>query len=131
MRAVRRRDIYHRYFTTTVPPKYKFFVIVGEDEEHYFGYFFINSNINAFVRRDEAKYDMQMALKPEDYPFLDHLSFVAAHELSMLRKETLIRELSEGKTQIKGRLKEEDWIALRDAVLHSPLFSAREKAFLQ
>ena len=46
MKAVRRGDIFHRFFQTTTPPKNKFFVIVGEDVNNYVGYFFINSNIN-------------------------------------------------------------------------------------
>lgn len=131
MNAVNRGDIYHRYFTTTNPPKYKFFVIVGEDDENYVGYFFINSNINRFIAKDEEMYNMQMPVKPEDYPFLSHMSFVACHELSILKKNTLIHELSTGTTQMKGKMRNEDMTMLLDAALNSPLFSEKEKEYFQ
>lgn len=38
-KAINRGDIYHRFFTTTIPPKDKFFVIIGEDEKNYVGYY--------------------------------------------------------------------------------------------
>lgn len=131
MNAVNRGDIYHRYFTTTIPPKYKFFVIVGEDDENYVGYFFINSNINRFIANNEAMYNMQMPVKPEDYTFLNHVSFVDGHELATLRKIDLIHELSTGATQMKGRMRNEDMTMLLDAALNSPLFSEKEKEYFQ
>lgn len=127
MKAVRRGDIFHRYFTTTTPPKYKFFVIVGEDEDHYVGYFFINSNVNRFVATRKELADMQMPIKPTDYSFLTHVSFVDGHELSLLRKTELIEELSNGKTQMKGRMRPEDMDLLLNAALKSTLFSEKEK----
>lgn len=131
MKAVNRGDIYHRYFTTTVPPKYKFFVIVGEDDMNYVGYFFINSNVNKFIARNDALNNMQMPIKPEDYAFLTHVSFIAGHELSLLRKSDLINELSTGTTQLKGRIKEDDMTMLLDAAMKSPLFSQKEKEYFQ
>lgn len=129
MNAVTRGDIYHRYFTTTVPPKDKFFVIIGEDENHYVGYFFINSNINRSIARKKAMYDMQMPIKPENYLFLKHLSFIAGHELSRLRKSDLIDELSTGATRFKGRMSDDDMDMLLDAARKSPLFSPIEKNY--
>lgn len=131
MKAVCRGDIFHRYFTTTRPPKYKFFVVVGEDEDNYVGYFFINSNINRFVAKQQELADMQMPIKPTDYPFLTHVSFIDGHELSLLKKAELIEELSTGKTQIKGRIRTDDMERLLNAALNSPLFSAKEKIYFK
>lgn len=131
MRAVQRGDIYHRYFTSTNPPKNKFFVIVGEDEHNYIGYFFINSNINGFVSRNNAMTQMQMPIKPSDYPFLTHVSFVAGHDLATISKNELINDLSSGNAQFKGRMQPSDMQMLLNAALASPLFSAREKRFFQ
>ncbi len=131
MKAVNRGDIFHRYFSTTIPPKTKFFVIVGEDAENYVGYFFINSNINRFIAHNEAMYNMQMPIKPEDYTFLSHVSFVSGHKLSLLRKSDLINELSTGATQLKGRMKKDDMKMLLDAALESPLFSPKEKEYFR
>lgn len=131
MRAVRRGDIYHRHFASTNPPKDKFFVIIGEDERNYLGYFFINSNINNFVLRNEAMVNMQLPIKPSDYPFLTHQSFIAGHQLATLNKDDLIRELSTGVTQYKGRMQANDMQMLLDAALASPIFSPREKNFFK
>ena len=131
MQAIRRGDIYHRHFSTTIPPKDKFFVIVGEDEAHYVGYFFVNSNINNFVARNEKMVAMQLPIKPSDYPFLTHLSFVAGHQLSVLPKSDLIRELQSGKAQYKGRMSSGDMEMLLSAALQSPLFSEKEKTYFR
>lgn len=131
MQAIKRGDIYHRFFTTTQPPKDKFFVIVGEDAEYFIGYFFINSTINAFIQRHETMWTMQFPLKPSDYPFLSHLSFVAGHQLAKLPKEELLQELYSGKAQYKGRMSEGDMGLLLNAARNSPLFSEREKEFFR
>ena len=131
MKAVNRGDIYHRYFSTTIPPKNKFFVIVGEDNDCYLGYFFINSNINSYVARNEEMCNMQLPVKPTDYPFLTHVSFIDGHALSILRKSDLIDELSDGKAQYKGRLSDDDIAMLLDAALSSPLFSRKEKEYFK
>lgn len=131
MKAVNRGDIYHRYFSTTTPPKNKFFVIVGEDIDCYVGYFFINSNINSYVARNQEMSNMQLPIKPTDYPFLDHLSFVDGHALSILKKSDLIEELSNGKAKFKGRLSEDDVTMLLNAALSSPLFSRKEKEYFK
>ena len=131
MQAIRRGDIFHRYFTTTTPPKNKFFVVVGEDDGHYVGYFFINSNINDYTWRNDMMKAMQLSIEPTNYPFLSHQSFVAGHQLSKLPKRELLGELQTGKAQYKGRLSNEDIDMLLGAALNSPLFSEKEKQYFR
>lgn len=131
MGAIKRGDIYHRYFTTTKPPKYKFFVIVGEDEDNYVGYFFVNSAINPTILRNQRMLDMQMPISPTTYPFLDHSSFIAGHQLSKICKNDLIEELYEGKAHYKGKMTKDDMSLLLDAALQSPLFSAKDKKYFE
>lgn len=126
---VRRGDIFHRFFQTTNPPKSKFFVIVGENEDNFFGFFFINSNINRFVAQSAEMSQMQFPLKSSDYPFLDHLSFIAGHELSVMPKDELFNELRNGTTQWRGKMIEADLEMLLDAASRSCLFSPKEKTF--
>lgn len=131
MQAIRRGDIFHRHFTTTIPPKDKFFVVVGEDSTHLVGYFFVNSNINNFVARNSRMMAMQLPIKPSDYPFLTHLSFVAGHQLAVLSKNELLEEISNGKAQYKGRMNDDDMRMLLSAALQSPLFSEKEKNYFR
>lgn len=83
------------------------------------------------IANNKAMYDMQMPVKPENYTFLDHVSFVDGHKLSTLRKIELINELSTGATQMKGRMRNEDMTMLLDAALNSPLFSEKEKDYFR
>lgn len=129
MRAVKRGDIYHRYFETTKPPKYKFFVVVGEDQDSFIGYFFINSNINKYIERNQEMFNMQLSISPDKYSFLNHLSFIDGHALSKLPKNKIIQELSEGKTIYKGVMLKEDIDILLKAALESPLFTQAEKKY--
>lgn len=101
MKGICRGTILHRMFETTTPPKPKFFVIIGESETHVIGYFFINSNINNYVQRRKF-YDMQMPIKRNEYSFLKYDSFIGAHELNMIDKSLLAKELASGETSIKG-----------------------------
>ena len=126
-KAINRGDIYHRFFTTTIPPKDKFFVIIGEDEKNYVGYFFINSNIPRCVVQNEEKYSMQFPIKTSDYSFLTHQSFIACYKLLKLCKTDLIEELHSGKTKFKGRILQEHMEMLLEAAIKSPVFSSKEK----
>jgi len=127
MKEICRGTILHRLFQTTIPPKPKFFIVVGESETHVVGYFFINSKINGFVQRNKALFEMQMPIKRADYPFLRYDSFVGAHELNKIDNSALSSELSTGETTIKGCMKFEDMDRLLEAARASDLFSQYEK----
>ena len=127
MKGICRGAILHRMFETTIPPKPKFFVVIGESETHIIGYFFINSNINNYIRRETDVYNLQMPCKRSEYPFLSYDSFIAAHELNVLDKSLLSEELTSGKTSIKGCLNTEDMTRLIEAAKTSDLFSPYEK----
>ena len=94
MKGICRGAILHRMFETTIPPKPKFFVVIGESETHIIGYFFINSNINNYIRREPDFYNMQMPIKRSEYPFLRYDSFIAAHEFTELDNPFLFEDLT-------------------------------------
>ena len=56
----------------------KLFVIVGVNEEHVAGFFFINSNINIHIEGKQEQMDMQYPLRKADYSFLRYDSFLSA-----------------------------------------------------
>lgn len=45
----------------------KLFVIMGEDEESCYGFFFINSTIDRIIQSRKALFDMQLPLKRLNY----------------------------------------------------------------
>lgn len=123
MRSIKRGSILHRWFHSTTPPKNKFFVVIGEDENRIIGYFFINSNVSNFISRNSRFFEMQMHIRRSDYPFLSHDSFIDAHELKYLDKAEIMAELKSGKTIHKGTLADEDMerllVSLRESTLYS------------
>lgn len=123
MKSIGRGSILHRWFLSTTPPKNKFFVVIGEDENRIIGYFFINSNVSNFISRNSRFFEMQMHIKRSDYPFLSHDSFIDAHELKYLDKAEIMAELKSGKTIHKGTLANEDMerllVSLRESTLYS------------
>lgn len=121
----------HRWFGSTTPPKNKFFVVIGEDENRIIGYFFINSNVSKFISRNSRYLEMQMHIKRSDYPFLSHDSFIDAHELKYLDKADIMAELQSGKTTHKGTLADEDMERLLASLRESALYSKhiKEKFF--
>ena len=131
MKSIGRGSILHRWFLSTTPPKNKFFVVIGEDENRIIGYFFINSNVSKFISRNSRYLEMQMHIKRSDYPFLSHDSFIDAHELKYLDKADIMAELQSGKTTHKGTLADEDMERLLASLRESALYSKhiKEKFF--
>ena len=106
----------------------KFFVIVGEDKEDLYGFFFINSNINEYLQKRPVLYRMQVPLNQKDYSdILTHNSFLDCHAITPISKTKLKNQFGEGKAQYKGNLTEEDLDIVMRTVRESDLFSDYEK----
>ena len=106
----------------------KFFVIIGENKQAFVGFFFINSNINNYVKSRPDFMDMQMLIKHANYPeFLSHDSFIACHALSQIPKTKLAQQVECGAAQFKGTLLPEDLELLLENLRASKLYSKIEK----
>lgn len=128
MKQIKRGVILHRWFDNTTPPKYKFFVVIGEDEQRIVGFFFINTNLNSYIRRNSSFFEMQMSIHKDDYAFLsNNFSYISAHEIKTISKSVLQNEISNGITTVKGNLTKDDTELLIDAVRVSKLFSKIQK----
>ena len=106
----------------------KFFVIVGEDKDDLYGFFFINSNINPYLQKRPALYQMQIPLNQENYSeILTHNSFLDCHAITPISKKKLKNLFGVGKTQYKGELTADDLEIVMRTVRESDLFSDYEK----
>lgn len=105
----------------------KFFVIIGEDDNDFIGFFFINSKINDFISRKPELLALQFILSKEDYAFLDYDSYLCCTEIKKLNKKELANSVSVNKTQIKGFLHDEHQRDILQIVRKSKLFSQKEK----
>ena len=106
----------------------KFFVIVGEDKDGLYGFFFINSNINDYLQKRPTLYKMQVPLNCSDYSdILTHNSFLDCHAITPISKTKLKNQFGEGKAQYKGELTADDLDIVMRTVRESDLFSDYEK----
>lgn len=105
----------------------KFFVIIGENEKEFVGYFFINSNINHSLANKQEQLDLQYPINHKDYNFLTHTSFIGCHNIKTIEKEKLCLSIQNNKTKIKGQLKEDDLENILEMVRNSRLYSKIEK----
>lgn len=104
----------------------KFFVVMGENDKEFVGFFFINSNINAINRKPE-QLKMQYLLRPSDYSFLTHESYLCCTEISTIPKLILADSIQKGITAVKGILKQQHIDDVLNMVRQSKLFSKAEK----
>jgi hypothetical protein len=105
----------------------KFFVVIGEDNNNYVGFFFINSNININIQRIDKFFKMQMPVKKQDYSFLKYDSYIDAHAISLIRKDKLKEQISKKIVAFKNRLTKDDEILLLENLRNSDLYSEQEK----
>ncbi|OAV67235.1 hypothetical protein Barb6XT_01570 [Bacteroidales bacterium Barb6XT] len=90
----------------------KFFVIIGEDENGYVGFFFINSGISEFVAKKPKLAELQYSVSSKDYTFLSYDSFVGCHDIKPISKAKLISSINAKKTTVKGKLTPNDLVAI-------------------
>ncbi len=105
----------------------KFFVIAGISRGEVAGFFFINSDINRFIRGKDEMLSMQYLMKKEDYGFLQYDSFLSAHEIVRIRIDRLENDISEGTARILGCMKAEHLEEVLRMARLSRLFKPRDR----
>lgn len=105
----------------------KVFVIIGEDENNYVGFFFINSNINSFITKKPSLFALQYMLYKKDYPCLDYDSYLCCTEIKKLEKTKLAQSITEGRTKIITQLNNSHIEKILEIVRKSKLFTSQGK----
>ena len=124
-KEVRRGRIIHSYNFENIDHG-KFFVIIGVTQDSIVGFFFINSNINYFNRKQKLL-EMQYPLLKRDYGFLDYDSFLCCTEITKLNKKKLSDSFSTKVSEYKGALQQEHLDDVLNLVRQSKLFTDEEK----
>lgn len=105
----------------------KFFIIIGEDANNIKGYFYINSNINEFIKSKPKMAELQYAISETDYPFLKYHSFVNCASLVDIPKKALIEGIKDGKIESRGEMLTRDMDSILESVRKSDLYSPEQK----
>ena len=105
----------------------KFFVIMGEDDKSYKGFFYINSRIHESLHRNEELLKLQYVIDKKDYPFLNYYSYINCSSLMEIPKQTLREGIKAGTITFIGQLLESDEDAILKSVRESDIYSAKQK----
>jgi hypothetical protein len=124
---IKRGTIFHSYNFDDIGHG-KFFVIVGENENNYVGYFFINSKINSNISRNQDFFSMQMPIRRSFYPdFLIKDSWVDLHEITTIPKNELSEQIKNNTMKYKGNLTKEDETLMLESLRSSKIYSKKHK----
>ncbi len=105
----------------------KYFVIIGENEEEYIGFFYINSRIHPSIESKPVLLNLQYLLRKEKYLFLRYDSYLACNNITKISKQKLSDSIIEGVSEIKGEIDSEDMDNILSLVRSSKIFSQKEK----
>ena len=83
--------------------KHKYMVLVADDDPEYLT-FIINSEINPFISNKPNLLQCQVAIDAISHPFLDHDSHIACHEIRVMKREEVIKDLMSAPENIKGEI---------------------------
>lgn len=85
----------------------KYFVVLGVFNDKIAGFSFINSNINQHIIKEQEQLELQYPMRPCDYPFLRHLSFLCASDIERYDVSELIRHYESGEVKVISNMKPE------------------------
>lgn len=105
----------------------KFFVVMGINEDHVCGFFFINSNIHRSIYNKPEQLAMQYPLKKSDYDFLRYDSFLCASSVKEISLSSIISGISSNTISIIGRLMDKHIDEVLSMVNSSIVISRRHK----
>lgn len=105
----------------------KFFVVMGENAEEFFGAFFINSHVHASMFRNPMLLNLQVGLGPDEYPFLVHNSYLNCAQIIRIPKAVFHADLDSGRASSRGRLSDEDLETVLGLVRSSPSSPRKRK----
>lgn len=109
----------------------KYFVVLGVFENRIAGFSFINSNINGRVIKGQEQLDLQYPMRPCDYPFLKHLSFLCASDIEQYEVSELISCYDNGSVKVISQMKPEHLQEILDVCRESRIIrNADKKRFL-
>ena len=105
----------------------KFFVILNICDETVAGFFFINSVVNKFIKDKQEQLELQYPIRPCDYHFLTHDSFICGSNLIEVSVALLYSQFEKGIAKKVGMLHQIDMDNLMNSCRKSKIYSIRTK----
>lgn len=123
---INRGDIIHSRHVCEIDHG-KFFVILNVCDDVVAGFFFINSVINRFIEDKPEQLELQYPIRPCDYKFLNHDSFICGSNLIEISVSLLNSQLEQGIARKVGVLNQSDMDNLMLHCRKSKIFNTRTK----
>lgn len=121
-----RGDIIHSYSVSDIDHG-KFFIVLNVTSDSVVGFFFINSRINKVIESRPEQFQLQYLIRPCDYPFLTHDSFICGSNIIEIPVETLKNQFRDKVARVVDSLAETDMSNLMSLCRKSRLYSPRQK----
>lgn len=106
--------------------KPKYLVLVADSDAEYLT-FIINSETNPFIATKPALAQCQVTIDAINHPFLDYDSKIACHDVLVLKRSDVIKELKQDTSKIKGRVSENVLVEIISAVKFAKTLSQEVK----
>ena len=107
--------------------KPKYLVLAADNDQEYLT-FIINSETHPFIKNREPLAKCQVDIDATDHPFLDHDSKIACHEVLLLKRSDVIKEIKQDTGKIKGRVSDRVMSQIVSAVKFAKTLSPDIKA---
>lgn len=121
-------DVLKLFVEETNPPKTKYFFVLGATADHIsIASFYVNSKINLNVNNNPVLVKYNIEIKPEHYPFLDHISYVDCTKMVIRNKTEFDEIVSKRPEAIVYKLTEEQLQFFRSVVKEAPTFKGKVK----
>lgn len=123
---IKRGDILHSWNVHGIDHG-KFFVVLNVTKDSLVGFFFINSIVNRFIEDKPELFELQYPIRPCDYEFLSHNSFICGSALIEVPVTQIQEQLNAKVAEIVGSIRDTDMANLMNLCRKSRLYSIKQK----
>jgi hypothetical protein len=121
-------DVLKLFVEETNPPKIKYFFVLGCTTDHVsIASFYVNSKINLNVNNNPILVKYNIEIKPEDYPFLHHVSYLDCSKMLIRNKSEFDEIVKDRPEAIVYKLKEDQLQFLRTVIREVPTLKGKLK----
>lgn len=109
--------------------KPKYLILVADNDPECLT-FIINSEIHSFIANKPHLAQCQVNIDAANHPFLDHDSIIACHDVLVLKRSDVFKELKKDTGKIKGRVSNDVLLEIKSAIKIAKTLSPEVKTVI-
>jgi len=119
-------DVLKLFVEDTYPPKIKYFFVLGCTKDQIsIASFYVNSIVNLSINDNPVLVKYNIEIKPEDFPFLKHVSYVDCTKMVVRNKAEFDDIVKNRPEAIVYKLTEDQLQFFRAVIRESPTFKGK------